>query len=179
MDAAGGTRPIERGRVVDRPAIPAAGLVQAGVLAAMLLAACIDPPTAAVCTPAAVDTASVSGDTITTSAGLRFIDDSLGTGAALPWCTTVAVLYTAYLMDGTPFDSTDIDRPLRFAPGLGDLIDGFEQGVVGMRTGGTRRLIIPPELGYGSEPVRDNDGTIIVPGNSTLVFDVEVLGIGQ
>jgi len=165
--------------MVDRPGIRSAGLVQASALAAMLLAGCIDPPTAAVCTPGTFDTASVSGDTITTSTGLRFIDDSLGAGAALPWCATVAVLFKAYLLDGTPFDSTDIDRPLRFAPGLGDLIDGFEQGVIGMRRTGARRLIIPPELGYGSEPVRDNAGTVIVPGNSTLVFDVEVLGIGQ
>jgi peptidylprolyl isomerase len=150
-----------------------------GVLAAMLLASCIHPPTAAVCTPAAVDTVSVSGDTITTITGLRFIEDSAGTGPALAWCNAVAVLFTAYLADGTPFDSTrDFDRPLRFAPGLGGLIDGFEQGVVGMRTYGARRLIIPPALGYGAEPVRNNAGTIIVPGNSTLVFDVEVLGIG-
>ena len=47
-----------------------------------------------------------------------------------------------------------------------------------MRTGGMRRLIIPPALGYGSEPLRDNTGTIIVPGNSTVVFDVEILSIG-
>jgi FKBP-type peptidyl-prolyl cis-trans isomerase len=92
----------------------------------------------------------------------------------------VAVHYTAYLLDGTKFDSSlDIDRPLRFTPGYRELIDGFEQGVVGMRTGGTRRLIIPPRLAYGDEPVRDGSGAIIVPANSTLVFDVEMLAIDQ
>ncbi|TMQ03117.1 MAG: FKBP-type peptidyl-prolyl cis-trans isomerase [Deltaproteobacteria bacterium] len=62
---------------------------------------------------------------------------------------------------------------------MGDLIDGFEQGVIGMQTTGKRRLIIPPTLGYGSQPVRDQNGTIIVPANSTVVFDIQVIAIGQ
>ena len=71
----------------------------------------------------------------------------------------------------------DIGRPLVFTPGLGALIDGFEQGVIGMRTCGTRRLIIPPNLGFGAEPLRNQAGEIIVPGNSTVVYDVELLEI--
>lgn len=179
MDAAKRARAIERGRVVDRRALGQSGTVLGGAALAALLAGCPDPPTVAICTPAAVDTASVSGDTITTISGLRFVDSAPGGGVALAWCTRVAVHYTGYLLDGTKFDSSrDIDRPLVFTPGLGGLIDGFEQGVIGMRVGGTRRLIIPPALGYGSEPVRDATGAIIVPGNSTIVFDIEVLGIG-
>jgi len=165
--------------MVDRSALRQGGTVLGGAVVAALLAGCVDAPVAATCTPAAVDTASVSGDTITTISGLRFVGGAAGGGVALGWCTSVAVHYTGYLLDGTKFDSSrDIDRPLVFTPGLGSLIDGFEQGVIGMRVGGTRRLIIPPALGYGSEPVRDNTGAVIVPGNSTLVFDVEVLGIG-
>lgn len=145
-----------------------------------LLCGCIREPTAESCTPVPFDQASVSGDTIITTTGLRYIEGAAGGGAAAQWCTNVGVHYTAYLLDGTKFDSSrDIDRPLVFTPGHGALIDGFEQGVIGMRAGGTRRLIIPPALGYGAEPVRNGAGDIIVPANSTLVFDIEVLGIAQ
>lgn len=143
-------------------------------------AACTDPIEAPPCFPASFTEAPAGGDTILTSRGLRYIDDSVGTGPALAWCQLVAVDYDAYLLDSTKFDSSrDLGIPLRFVPGVGDLIDGFEQGVIGMRFAGKRRLIIPPELGYGSQPVRDGGGNIIVPANSTLVFDVELRAIGQ
>jgi peptidylprolyl isomerase len=154
-------------------------VVVTGALAAATLSACVEPLAGPVCTPGVADTASISGDTITTSTGLRYIEDSIGTGGPLPWCRLVQVHYDGYLLDGTRFDSSrDIDRPLLFTPGIGTLIDGFEQGVIGMQLGGTRRLIIPPALAYGDEPVRDQSGAIIVPANSTVVFDVEVLGMG-
>lgn len=180
MDPAERARAIERERMVGRSALRASATVLAGaVFAGLVLAACTDPLKSPPCTtPAAVDTASIEGDTITTTTGLRFIDSLPGSGVALRWCNTVAVHYTGYLLDGTKFDSSrDIDRPLTFTPGVGTLIDGFEQGVIGMRTGGKRLLIIPPTLGYGAEPVRDETGAIIIPPNSTLVFEVEVLGI--
>jgi peptidylprolyl isomerase len=166
--------------VVGRSVERRGGAVLGGAVAAALLAGCIDPPGPMPCSPVAVDTASVSGDTITTTSGLRFVDGTLGAGdTVLVWCRAAIVHYTASLLDGTKFDSSrDIDRPLVFTPGQGILIDGFEQGAVGMRIGGTRRLIIPPALGYGAEPVRDASGTVIVPANSTLVFDIELLGMG-
>jgi FKBP-type peptidyl-prolyl cis-trans isomerase len=143
-------------------------------------AACTDAIEAPPCFPQSFTQAPAGGDTMLTSRGLRFIDGDSGTGPALDWCSVVTLDYDAYLLDSTKFDSSrDRGVPLRFVPGVGDLIDGFEQGVIGMRTNGTRRLIIPPELGYGSEPVRDGAGSIIIPANSTLVFDVEVLLIGQ
>src|SRR6058998_825665 len=148
-------------------------------LSAGLSAACTEPLTAPPCTPTPFDQASVSGDTITTTTGLRYIEGATGLGNALPWCRSLAVHYTGYLLDGTKFDSSrDIGRPLVFTPGLGALIDGLEQGVIGMHTCGARRLIIPPNLGFGVEPRRNQAGEIIVPGNSTVVFDVEVLEIG-
>ena len=144
-----------------------------------LLAACVEPLGTTPCIPVPFAQASVSGDTIATTTGLRYLNNAVGTGDTVRWCRTLTVHYTGYLLDGTKFDSSrDIDRPLVFTPGLGGLIEGFEQGVIGMRSGGVRRLIIPPALGYGSEPLRDNTGTIIVPGNSIVVFDVEILSIG-
>lgn len=148
-------------------------------LSAGLTAGCINAPAAPQCTATPSEQASVNADTITTTTGLRYIEGAPGDGAALPWCRTVAVHYTGYLVDGTKFDSSrDIDRPLVFTPGLGSAIDGFEQGVIGMRSCATRLLIIPPELGFGAEPRRNDAGEIIIPGNSTVVFDVEVLEIG-
>jgi peptidylprolyl isomerase len=166
--------------MVGRSALRQGGRVLGSAVVAALLAGCIDPPGPTPCTPVAVDTASVSGDTITTTSGLRFVEGAAGAGdTVLTWCRTAVVHFTAYLLDGTKFDSSrDIDRPLVLTPGEGLLIDGFEQGVIGMRIGGTRRLIIPPYLGYGAEPVRDASGTVIVPANSTLVYDIELLGMG-
>jgi len=144
-----------------------------------LSVACFHSLTAPPCTAVDFTQASVSGDTITTTTGLRYIEGAAGVGNALPWCRSLAVHYTGYLLDGTKFDSSrDIGRPLVFTPGLGALIDGFEQGVIGMRTCGTRRLIIPPNLGFGAEPLRNQAGEIIVPGNSTVVYEVEMLEIG-
>jgi peptidylprolyl isomerase len=156
------------------------GRVGALLVTTVIVAACTDPITAPPCTEKSFTQAPAGGDTILTSRGLRFIEVTPGTGAALGWCKLISVDYDAYLLDGTKFDSSrDLGVPLNFVPGVGDLIDGFEQGVIGMQVTGKRRLIIPPELGYGSEPLRDGNGTIIVPANSTLVFDVELLFIGQ
>jgi FKBP-type peptidyl-prolyl cis-trans isomerase len=153
-----------------------------GLLFAMTAtaAACWNPIEPPPCVEKPFTQTSVNGDTIVTSSGLRFIEVAVGGGSAAPWCQAVTVDYDAFLLDSTKFDSSrDLGVPLHFVPGVGDLIDGFEQGVIGMRAGGKRRLIIPSELGYGSEPVRNGSGTIIVPANSTLVFDVELLVVGQ
>lgn len=144
------------------------------------ITACFDRLTAPPCTPVSLGQASVNGDTITTTYGLRYIDTQIGNGATVAWCRNVAVHFDAFLLSGTKFDSTrNVGAPLVFAPGLGGLIDGFEQGVVGMRGGGIRRLIIPPSLGFGAEPRRDQAGQVIVPGNSTVVYDIEVVQVAQ
>lgn len=146
-----------------------------------LLSGCIaDPITAPECTATPFSQAAVNGDTITTTTGLRYIEGLEGVGLAEDWCRALAIHYEGFLLDGTRFDSSrDSNQPLVFTPGLGGLIDGLEQGVIGMRTGGTRRLIIPPELAFGPEPRRNQAGEIVVPANSTVVFDVEVLQIAQ
>lgn len=144
-----------------------------------LTAACIDAPTELKCTPTDFSIASTSGDTTITTTGLRYVNGAAGVGDELAWCDPVTIHYTGYLLDGTKIDSSrDTDTPLRFRPGFSGVIEGLEQGLIGMRTGGTRRLIIPPELAYGAG-TRQRDGQVIIPPNSTLVFDVEVMLVGD
>jgi peptidylprolyl isomerase len=112
------------------------------------------------------------GEEVTTSSGLKYVDLVLGTGESPKQGETVVVNYTGTLEDGTKFDSS-LDRG---APGefvLGELIDGFDEGVETMKVGGKRKLIIPSDLAYG--PSGAGDGTI--PPNATLLFDVELLEI--
>lgn len=144
-----------------------------------LTAACINSPTELKCTPTDFSIASTRGDTTITTTGLRYVNGAAGVGDALAWCDPVTIHYTGYLLDGTKIDSSrDTDTPLRFRPGFSGVIEGIEQGVIGMRTRGTRRLIIPPELAYGAG-TRQRDGQVIIPPNSTLVFDVEVILVGD
>jgi peptidylprolyl isomerase len=110
---------------------------------------------------------------ITTDSGLKYIDTVEGTGATPQTGQTVVVHYTGTLEDGTKFDSSrDRNQPFKFPIGAGRVIRGWDEGLSTMKVGGQRRLIIPPELGYGS---RGAGG--VIPPNATLIFDVELLGI--
>jgi FKBP-type peptidyl-prolyl cis-trans isomerase len=120
--------------------------------------------------------AETRGDTVVTETGVRYIDNFVGAGAEAATCTNVTVAYTGQLLDGTEFD----DGTFAFIPGAAHVVRGLEQGVVGMRVEGVRRIIIPPELGYGDVPKEDLEtGEILVPAGSTLVFDIEVLAVQQ
>jgi len=101
-------------------------------------------------------------------------DLTVGTGAELTAGKTATVHYTGKLTDGTVFDSS-IERgePADFVVGVGQLIEGFDKGLIGMKVGGKRKLTIPPSLGYGDREVS------AIPANSTLIFEVELLGIQE
>ncbi len=114
----------------------------------------------------------------TTPTGLIIDDVVVGTGAAAAAGQDVTVHYTGWLLfggeKGKKFDSSkDRGTPFGFALGAGQVIKGWDEGVQGMKIGGTRTLTIPPELGYGS---RGAGGAI--PPNATLIFEVELLGVG-
>ena len=111
------------------------------------------------------------------SNGLQITDTKAGTGAEARKGQTVTVHYTGWLYNngqqGAKFDSSrDRKDPFKFPLGSGMVIKGWDEGVAGMKVGGQRTLIIPPEMGYGA---RGASG--VIPPNATLKFDVELLGV--
>ena len=105
--------------------------------------------------------------------GLKYTDDQVGTGTEAQTGKTVSVHYTGWLLDGTKFDSSkDRNQPFSFPLGRGQVIKGWDEGVAGMKVGGKRTLVIPPDLGYGA---RGAGG--VIPPNATLKFEVELLDV--
>ncbi|MBV5259911.1 FKBP-type peptidyl-prolyl cis-trans isomerase [Synechococcus moorigangaii CMS01] len=110
---------------------------------------------------------------VTTESGLQYIDEVVGEGASPMEGEMVTVHYTGKLTNGDVFDSSvKRNEPFSFVIGVGQVIKGWDEGVITMKPGGKRTLIIPAELGYGS---RGAGG--VIPPNATLIFDVELLGI--
>jgi FKBP-type peptidyl-prolyl cis-trans isomerase len=107
-----------------------------------------------------------------TANGAYYRDIVVGTGATVATGQTISVRYTGWLPNGTQFDSnTSKPTPLVFKVGSGEVISGFDEGLVGARVGSQRQLLIPPSLGYGPYDYGP------IPGNSVLVFKVEVVSI--
>ena len=114
-----------------------------------------------------------SQDTVTTSSGLKYIMLKKGSGKMSETGKMAEVHYTGWLLDGTKFDSSrDRGEPFEFLLGGKQVIKGWDEGVALMKIGDEFRLILPPELAYGERGAGE-----IIPPNSTLVFDVELLGV--
>jgi FKBP-type peptidyl-prolyl cis-trans isomerase FkpA len=110
----------------------------------------------------------------TTPSGLIIEDVNVGEGAVAAVGQKVTVHYTGWLTNGTKFDSSkDRNDPFAFPLGGGRVIKGWDEGVQGMKVGGKRKLTIPPALGYGTRGAGS-----VIPPNATLVFEVELLGVG-
>ena len=108
-----------------------------------------------------------------TSSGLQYWDLKKGTGPVAKAGQTVKVHYTGWLTDGKKFDSSlDRGEPLEFKLGAGMVIKGWDEGVQGIKVGGKRKLIIPPELGYGKKGFGKE-----IPPDAELIFEVELLKI--
>jgi FKBP-type peptidyl-prolyl cis-trans isomerase len=113
-----------------------------------------------------------AGQEVTTPTNLKYVDEVIGTGDRARLGKTVSVNYTGTLTDGTKFDSSfDSGKPLEFRLGTDTIIQGWNEGIVGMQVGGKRKLVIPPSLGYGAQ------GKGKIPPNATLIFEIELLSV--
>jgi FKBP-type peptidyl-prolyl cis-trans isomerase len=119
------------------------------------------------------NTATGGGNMITTQSGLQYQDLVAGAGAEAVAGKSVTVHYTGTLQDGSQFDSSvDRNQPYSFTLGAGQVIPGWDEGVAGMKVGGKRKLVIPPNLAYGAQGYPP-----VIPANATLTFDVELLEV--
>ncbi len=117
--------------------------------------------------------AAAASSDATISAKLEIQDIKVGTGSAVKAGNTIKIHYTGTLTNGQKFDSSiDRGQPFETQIGVGKVIKGWDLGVVGMKTGGKRKLIIPPDMGYGAQGMGN-----VIPPNATLIFDLELLGI--
>jgi FKBP-type peptidyl-prolyl cis-trans isomerase len=112
-------------------------------------------------------------EAVTAASGLQYIDVTEGDGATAKAGDSVDVHYTGWLVDGTKFDSSvDRGQPFTFPLGAGAVIKGWDEGVAGMKVGGVRKLIAPPDLAYGA-----SGRPPVIPPSATLIFEVELLRV--
>jgi peptidylprolyl isomerase len=148
------------------------------VAAAVLSALCAMPVMAVQDQNGAKDKAvskekGAAAKTVTTASGLKYVDVKVGSGVSPVKGKQVKVHYTGTLENGKKFDSSvDRNEPFSFTIGVGQVIAGWDEGVMSMKVGGKRKLIIPAKLGYGAGGAGG-----VIPPNATLLFDVELLDV--
>lgn len=143
------------------------------LVVAIVIPACAQKEQAAA--PAGKKTGAATANAVKTPSGLAYVDLVQGTGPAPVAGKPVKVHYTGWLENGTKFDSSvDRGEPFVFAIGAGQVIPGWDEGVMSMKVGGKRKLIIPSKLGYGTEGAGG-----VIPPNATLIFEVELLDVAK
>lgn len=121
--------------------------------------------------PAASSRPAGAPKVVTTASGLKYVDLEVGNGSEIKKGMRVLVDYEAWLPDGTKFDSSyDRREPFSFKVGEGQVIEGWDEGMVGMKVGGKRKLTIPPAIGYGEAGAPPR-----IPANATLTFEIKAL----
>ncbi len=139
------------------------------------------PPAASAPAPSGAASQEIDKDTgkpvVTTPSGLKYVDLVVGTGPAVKQGDHVAVKYVGKLLDGTTFDASanhpEMGPTFNYVQGVTSLIPGWTEGTSTMNVGGKRKLIIPPQLGYGLQVAGD-----VIPPNATLIFEIEVVSSG-
>jgi FKBP-type peptidyl-prolyl cis-trans isomerase len=141
------------------------------LLAMVTLAVAQTAPTHKPVAKAASGPTKVTGEPTKTASGLEYWDIKVGTGAVAQTGHQVKVDYTGWLTNGKKFDSSvGTGKPFDFMLGAGQVIKGWDEGIVGMKVGGKRQLRIPPDLAYGEKGF-----STVIPPNSTLIFDVRLV----
>lgn len=141
------------------------------LMVGVIIAACSDKETK----PAASTKPVIEAGAVKNPSGLTYTDLTTGTGPSPTLGKPVKVHYTGWLENGKKFDSSvDRNEPFVFTIGAGEVIPGWDEGVMTMKVGGKRRLIVPANLGYGASGAGG-----VIPPNATLIFEVELLDVAR
>lgn len=145
------------------------------LIAAVSIPACSQKEGTASAEKAPAAQSQATAGAVKTPSGLSYTDLVKGTGASPTSGKNVTVHYTGWLENGTKFDSSvDHGQPFTFRIGAGEVIPGWDEGVMSMKVGGKRKLVIPPQLGYGAAGAGG-----VIPPNATLIFEVELLDVAK
>jgi peptidylprolyl isomerase len=157
-------------RIVALAAIVAGAVAAAGCDDGTLRSRADATPTATFAPGNAPGIPPVDGEIVTTESGLRYIDQTVGTGAAASMDRLATIHYSVWLADGTLLETSQGDEPLKVVLGL--VVPGMAEGISTMAVGGKRRLIVPAELAYGEEGNPPG-----IPPNADLLYDIDLIAV--